>query len=358
MEKPKENQKYKQDQTWNPPGSLIYVGESDSSKVKINIIDYSEAFYSEIEVKSIEQCKDNTEEENTVTWVDIKGLNDAKTIEEVGKFFDIHRMWLEDVLNTHHLPKAEEVDDLLFIIMKAVKWDDKIQSVEYDQVSLFLGKNFVVSFHENPTDILEPVKARIRQAKGRIRSMKADYLFYALVDSLVDQYVSVMDLLGIKIEDLDSKMNIEIREVFFQEIRHLKNELLYLRKAALPLKDSVSLIIRTEIEGMDTRTRTYFKDVQEHLNLVMTQIDSYKELLNGLNESYNQKMNIKLNEVLRVLTIFTSIFSPLTFIVGVYGMNFKNFPELQWEHGYLVIWGVMILVVVSMLIFFKKKRWF
>lgn len=356
MSTPKNSQKNKE-QNWLPPGSLVYVGEHADSKVKINIIDYSENVYSELEVQSIVDCKSNTEEQDTVTWVDIKGLNETKTIEEVGKYFGIHRMWLEDVLNTEHQPKAEEVDDLLFIIMKAVRFDEQLKSIEYDQVSLFLGTNFVVSFTENTTDILEPVKTRIRQAKGKIRQARADYLFYALVDSLVDQYVHVVKILGHKIEDLDTKMNVEVEDRDIYEIRHLKNELIYLRKAALPIRDSIGLITRSETEEIEPRTRMYFKDAYEHTLQIVANMDFYREMINSLSESYGQNMNRKLNEVLRVLTVFTSVFSPLTFIVGVYGMNFKNFPELQWENGYYIIWGVMCLITVVMLSFFKKKKW-
>lgn len=346
-----------QQSNWNPPGSLIYVGENELSNVTINIVDYSETFYSEIEVQNIEHCKDNTEEENTVTWVDIRGLNNPKTIEEIGKYFGIHRMWLEDVLNTEHLPKAEEVDDLLFIIMKAVRWDEGFITLEYDQVSLFLGKNFVISFHENPIDIFEPVKTRIRQGKGRIRSMKADYLFYALVDSIVDKYLDASTIFESKIEDLDTVLNEEFSENLSYEVRRLKYELTYLKKAAAPLRDSIGVIARSEIEELDEKTKMYFKDVYEHAVTVMAQLDSFREMLNGLSEAYNQKMNIRLNEVLRVLTVFTAIFSPLTFIVGVYGMNFKNLPELNWEYGYYIIWLIMFFVFLSMIIFFKRKKW-
>lgn len=346
-----------QQPNWLPPGSLVYVGSHADSKVKINIIDYSENFYSELEVQNIVDCKSNTEEQDTVTWVDIKGLNETKTIEEVGKYFGIHRLWLEDVLNTEHQPKAEEVDDLLFIIIKAVRFDEQLKSIEYDQVSLFLGSNFVISFTENPTDILEPVKTRIRQAKGKIRQARADYLFYALVDSLVDQYISVVKILGHKIEDLDTKMNVEVDDSDAQEIRHLKNELIYLRKAALPIRDSIGLITRSETEEIAPRTRMYFKDAYEHTLQIVAHLDFYREMINSLTESYGQNMNRKLNEVLRVLTVFTTVFSPLTFIVGVYGMNFKNMPELEWNHGYYIVLGAMAAVAATMLIFFRKKKW-
>jgi magnesium transporter len=342
---------------WLPPGSLVYVGSHSDSKVKINIIDYSETFFSELEVQSIEQCKSNTEEQENVTWVDIKGLNDTKTIEAVGKYFGIHRLWLEDVLNTEHQPKAEEVDDLIFIIIKAVRFDEQLRSIEYDQVSLFLGRNFVVSFTENQTDILEPVKTKIRQSKGRIRQAKADYLFYALVDSMVDQYLHVIKILGHKIEDLDTKMNIEVSDKDAHEIRHLKNELIYLRKASIPIRDSIAVISRSETEDITPRTRMYFKDSYEHALQNVTQLDFYREMINGLSEAYNQNMNRKLNEILRVLTVFTTVFSPLTFIAGVYGMNFKNLPELQWENGYYIVWGVMVAIVALMLFVFKKRKW-
>lgn len=341
---------------WLPPGSLVYIGDN-FEKVKINIIDYNETFYSEIEVQNIEQCKDNTDENDTVTWVDIKGLNDTKVIEEVGKFFGIHRMWLEDVLNTNHQPKAEEVDDLLFMILKSVKLDAQVLAVEYEQVSLFLGKNFVISFHENSDDLFEPVKARIRQGKGRIRSSRADYLFYALVDSMVDNYVQTVNIFENRIEDLDTKFDVDTSDSLPTVIRHAKNELLYLRKAAIPLRDSLSAICRSEHEDIGTRTKMYLKDSLEHSIQVVGQLDSCKELLSSLAESYNQSLNRKLNDILRVLTIFTSIFSPLTFIVGIYGMNFENIPEFHWEFGYFFVLILMSVIAIGMIIFYRRKRW-
>ncbi len=341
---------------WLPPGSLVYIGDN-FEKVKINIIDYNETFYSEIEVQNIEQCKDNTDENDTVTWVDIKGLNDTKVIEEVGKFFGIHRLWLEDVLNTNHQPKAEEVDDLFFMILKSVKMDAQPLTVEYEQVSLFLGKNFVISFHENSDDLFEPVKARIRQGKGRIRSSRADYLFYALVDSMVDNYVQTVNVFENKIEDLDVKLDIDTNDTLPKIIRNAKNELLYLRKAALPLRDSLSAICRSEHEDIGVRTKMYLRDSLEHSIQVVGQLDSCKELLGSLTESYNQSLNRKLNEILRVLTIFTSIFSPLTFIVGIYGMNFNNIPEFQWEFGYFFVLTLMSVIAAGMIVFYRRKKW-
>jgi magnesium transporter len=342
---------------WKSPGSLVYIGDHADSKVKINIIDYSENFYSEIEVKNIEEGKSNTVEQENVTWVDIQGLSDTKVIEQVGKFFDIHSLWLEDVLNTEHQPKAEEVNDLLFIILKAVRFDEKLNSIEYDQVSLFLGKNFVISFTDTHTDVLEPVKAKIREAKGRIRQGKADYLFYALVDSMVDQYQFVIKALGQKIEDLDSKMTIEVKDRDLRKIHGFKNELMYLRKAAIPIRASIAVISGSETKDIAPATKVYFKDVYEHSIQAVAQLDFYREMVNGMSESYSQNMNRKLNEILRVLTVFTTIFSPLTFIVGVYGMNFKYMPELNWKYGYFLSWGVMILTVTVMLWVFKKRKW-
>jgi magnesium transporter len=343
--------------TWKSPGSLVYIGEHPDSKVKINIIDYSEKFFSEVEVKNIEEGKDNTVEQENVTWVDIQGLSDTKIIEEVGKYFGIHSLWLEDVLNTEHQPKAEEVNDLLFIILKAACMDEELKSIEYEQVSLFLGKNFVISFTENHSDILEPVKDKIRQAKGKIRQMKADYLFYALVDSMVDQYQYAIKVLGQGIEDLDSKMLVEVKDSDIKTVQNFKNELIYLRKAALPIKDSIALISRSETKDITKQTKLYFKDSYEHSTQNVAQLDFYREMINSLSEAYSQNMNRKLNEILRVLTVFTTIFSPLTFIVGVYGMNFKNMPELEWHNGYYMSWGIMILTVITMLFVFRKKKW-
>jgi magnesium transporter len=277
---------------------------------------------------------------------------------DVGEKFGIHALWLEDVLNTDHRPKVEELDNLMFMIMKIPSISKaKGNRVNFEQISIFLGKTFVISFQEHATDTFLSIKERLHKALGNIRFSKEDYLFYALIDRVVDDYYDVVENLGARVEALDEELRENFKGFDANQIILLRNEFLYLRKAALPIRDALKSILASKESEIDPKNKRYFRDAYDHAIHIVDAIDGYRELLRGQVDSYQNGLNLRMTEVMKVLTIFASIFAPLTFIAGIYGMNFKNMPELEWEYGYYFSLGLMLAVGLSLLYYFKRKDW-
>ena len=342
-----------------PAGSLIYIGDRPFEQARVTVTNFTEGSYEQKLITKLDDCIPESHDEKTVTWIQIEGLSDTETIKEIGKLFNIHTLWLEDVLNTDHRTKAEELDDFTFMILKAVEKDPNDKSKFYfDQISLFLGDNFVISFQDRSSDIFDSVKNRIKNAKGKIRKSKADYLFYTLVDAVVDSYFAIVERLGKETEKLESMITHDRSENLPSRVSHLKNNLLMLRKAARPLKFSLRLLCRSKSGEFDKKTKMFLKDVYDHAVDISETIENYRDILSGLLEIYKSSTNQKLNEIMKVLTMISTIFIPLTFIVGIYGMNFRYMPELEWKAGYFTVWAVMIIITLGMIYFFKKKKWF
>ena len=348
--------RFRREKVGLPPGSLIYLGEGDPIEPTITCLSYSRFKVDEKKVSQIEDCLDSAEDKETVTWVDVTGLSDANTMLDIEKQFGVHRLWLEDVLNTDHRPKVDELNDLLFLIVKAVTRRSK--QLHFEQVSLFMGDCFVLTFQEKPEDTLNRVKERIRGDKGRIREANADYLIYALVDSIADDYFVVMDELGEEIEKMELSIAQDILKDVPQKITSLKYDLLYLNRALNPIRDGLALIERSSREDINVETRVYFRDAFEHSVQLLDTISDYRQMLDSLMEFHQSRVDTKLNEVMKVLTIFASLFIPLTFIAGIFGMNFENLPGLKWYYGYHASLGIMFLIALVMLAYFKKKKWF
>lgn len=341
-----------------PPGALVYVGDHTVSKISVNLIDYNKTEVIEKKINKIEDCLTFSENKDTVTWVDIEGISDPKLLEEIGDHFGIHRLFLEDVLNTGHRPKVEELNDLLFVLLKAAYLEGrKKRRVVFEQFGLFLGENFVLSFQEYPGDIFDSVKNRIRKSKGRVRRSGPDYLFYALMDSVVDSYQLVIESLGEQIESLELRLLNLSDKTVPRRINSLKNELLFLKKAVTPARDAIAQIRRSQPDQVQEFTFLFFSDLFEHAVQSVDTINDYRDMLNGFHDVYSINVSQRMNEVMKVLTVFASIFIPLTFIVGVYGMNFEYIPELKWKWGYFICWIFMILVTSVLLWNFKKKKW-
>ena len=342
-----------------PAGSLVYIGDRPFEQARVTVINFTESGYEQKLITKLDDCVPESHDEKTVTWIQIEGLSDTETIKEIGKLFNIHTLWLEDVLNTDHRPHAEELDDFTFMILKAVEQDPHDKSKFYfDQISLFLGDNFVISFQDRSSDIFDSVKNRIKNAKGKIRKSKADYLFYSLLDAIVDSYFSIIERLGKETEKLEALITHEKSDSIPSRVSHLKNNLLSLRKAARPLKFSLKQLCRSKGGDFDKKTKIYLQDVHEHMVDINESIENYRDMLSGLLEIYKSSTNQKLNEIMKVLTMISTIFIPLSFVVGIYGMNFKYMPELDWKVGYFVVWFIIIAMSVGMLYFFKKKKWF
>jgi magnesium transporter len=339
-----------------PPGTLIHIGAKKTEEPKITVIDYDEARFQEREIKTIEECfvfKDQP----TVTWVNVDGLHQIEILEKLGECYGFHPLVLEDILNTDQRPKIDDYEDYLYIVLKMLHDKGKGGQVEAEQISLILGPNFVFSFQESGGDVFDPIRERIRNGKGRIRKMGADYLAYTLLDAVVDYYFVVLEQLGERIEVLETELVTNPETRTLREIQTLKREMIYLRKAVWPLREVVAALERGESPLFQKSTVVYLKDVYDHIIQVIDSIETFRDMLSGMLDIYLSSISNRLNSVMKVLTIIATVFMPLTFLAGVYGMNFKHMPELEWPWGYPLVWAVMIGIGVSMVVYFKKKKW-
>ena len=342
------------------PGSLVYVGQTGSvEKIHINLINYTQDSFFESESSDLDKCVTSAKDKSHITWIEFEGVLNKTIIEDIGNHFGIHRLWLEDVLNTDHRPKVEAMDDMLFSIIKFVsiqKHKGRLR-LSAAQTSIFFKDGFVLSFQNKKTDIFEPVKERIRNSVWKIRTLKADYLFYSLIDMLVDQYYIVLEQMGDYFEEMETRVTESINKFNPADIISLKGEFLYLRRMIFPVKEAVNKITISRHKSIDPKNFKYFQDVHDHIVQIIEITDHYNELTTSLMDFYQNDINRKMNEIMKVLTIFASIFIPLTFVVGIYGMNFKAMPELDWKYGYLSVWGIIAIIGTSMILFFKKKNW-
>lgn len=339
-----------------PPGTLVHIGEKKAETLKITVMDYDEAHFEEKEIKTIDECfifKDKP----TVTWINIDGLHQVEILEKLGECYGLHPLVLEDILNTDQRPKMEDYGEYLYIVLKDLDYDDKSSQIEPEQISLILGPNFVFSFQEMEGDTFGTIRERIRNSKGRIRKMGADYLAYSLLDSIVDNYFIILEKLGEKIEFLEEKLVTQPTPETLQMIHHLKRELIFLRKAVWPLREVINGLERGESSLIKEATRIYLRDVYDHTIQTIDTIETYRDMVSGMLDIYLSSVSNRLNSVMKVLTIIATIFMPLTFLAGVYGMNFKFMPELEWRWGYPFIWLIMAGIGVFMFLYFKKKRW-
>jgi len=339
-----------------PPGTLVHIGEKKAETLKITVMDYDEANFQEREIRTIEECfvfKDTP----TVTWINIDGLHQIEILEKLGRCYGFHPLVLEDILNTDQRPKMEDYGDYLYIVLKMLSYNDKNSEIETEQVSLILGPNFIFSFQEKEGDVFDPIRERIRSGKGRIRKMGADYLAYALLDSIVDNYFTIMEKLGETIEFLEEELVTQPTPETLQTIHQLKRELIFLRKAVWPLREVISGLERGELVLIKETTRIYLRDVYDHTIQVIDTIETFRDMISGMLDIYLSSVSNRLNSVMKVLTIIATIFMPLTFVAGIYGMNFKFMPELEWRWGYPMVWVLVVVIGVFMLIYFKKKRW-
>ncbi|UCG66906.1 MAG: magnesium/cobalt transporter CorA [Deltaproteobacteria bacterium] len=338
------------------PGTLVHDGDKKVEKAKITIIDYDATQFQEKELDTIEECfpfKDTP----TVTWINIDGLHEVQIIEKIGKHFSIHPLVLEDILHSGQRPKMEDFEDHIFLVVKMFYYDEKNNEIKMEQVSLLLGSNFVISFQEREGDIFNPIRERIRNHKGRIRRMKADYLGYALLDTIVDNYFIILEKIGEDIENMEEELVTRPTPETLQTIHNLKRELIVLRKSIWPLREVVNSLERGESPLINEATGVYLRDVYDHTIQVIDTIETFRDMVSGMLDIYLSSISNKMNEVMKVLTIIATIFIPLTFVAGIYGMNFEFMPELKWHWGYFAALLVMVAVAVIMVFYFRRKRW-
>jgi magnesium transporter len=337
------------------PGSVIYTGEKESQKLFIEAFDYTKDKCVVKELLNVEECFEF--EEGSITWININGLNHVNAIEKIGVHYELHPLVLEDIVNIAQRPKIDEYDDYLFVVLKMLYYDTNEKLVS-EQVSFILGKGYLLTFQEAEGDVFNEVRERIKYGKGRVRSMQSDYLLYVLFDAVVDHYFSVIEVLSDKIEDFETEIfSGNASDEISKNIQDLKREILRVRRAIFPLREIINRIEKNESTLIDKKTLTYYRDIYDHLIQVTENIDIYREMIWSLMDMYMTTISNKMNEVMKVLTIMASIFIPLTFIAGIYGMNFEYIPELKYKYSYFILWGVMITLFVSMLVYFKRKKW-
>ena len=340
-----------------PPGSIVYLGDQKVEKVKITLTEYDENEYETYEIKSADEIEPFTDTPR-VTWVNVCGLHETDFLKEIGERFKIHPLVLEDILNTDTRPKIEITDDYLFTVMKLFIYNAEQEIFEPEQVSFILGRNFIFSFVEKGDEIFNPVRDRIAGQLGKIRKRASDYLLYALMDIVVDYYFLVLEKIEERIESLDDEAINEPEKTLAEKIYNLKNLLLLLRRSVTPMREIVNQLIKDEGDLLEESIEPYLRDLYDHVIHISETLEVQREITTGLMETYLSMMSNKMNEVMKVLTVIATIFIPLTFIVGIYGMNFKYMPELDVPWAYYAVWGVMTSVVIGMVIYFRRKKWF
>jgi len=337
------------------PGTLVYMGERAVAKVRLSVIDYDQNRLTERDDIPPDQLG-TLKETATVSWINVEGISDPNVIEEIGKRFGLHPLLLEDILSPRQRPKMENYESYIFLVLKML-YVEKGGEIRSEQVSFVLGPHYVISFLEDPGDIFDPVRDRIRGQRGRIRQMGPDYLLYALTDAIVDHYFIVLECLEERIEKLEEEVFTNPTPATIQAIQRLKTQLLYLRKSVWPLREALSGLLREECQLLSDKTEFFFRDVYDHTIQVIDTLESLRDTVSGLLDIYLSSLSHRLNEVMKVLTIIATIFIPLTFIAGVYGMNFKFMPELNVPWAYPLIWAVMVGIAGVMLLFFRRRGW-
>jgi len=330
-------------------------GKHTTGPVRITVIDYDAAHYQEKQVEQVEDCYPFRDTE-TVTWINIDGLGNTGVIEKIGKCFTIHPLILEDIFNTGQRPKMEDLDTYLYVTLKMLQVTGPEKEVKSEHVSMIIGPNYLLSFQEDVGDVFDPVRERIRK-EGKIRKLGPDYLAYALIDDIVDNYFIVMEHIEERVESLEEQLVLAASRESLSQLSELKKDMIYLRKSVWPLREVILGLERTESQLIQESTVIYLRDVYDHTIQVIDTLETLRDMVSGMIDIYLSSLSYKMNEIMKVLTLIATIFIPLTFVAGVYGMNFRNMPELGWEFGYPLVWGVMIAMVIAMLIYFRKRQW-
>ncbi|HUT62577.1 MAG TPA: magnesium/cobalt transporter CorA [Anaerolineae bacterium] len=339
-----------------PPGTLVHIGDGKAEEVKINIISYDEDQFQEKEATTIEECFPYKELPG-VTWINIDGIHDVDIIKKIGDHYKFHPLMMEDIVNTNQRPKIDDYGDSFNLVLKMITYDENENRIKIEQVSIITGHNFVISIQEKIGDVFNFVRERLRNSKGHVRKMKADYLAYCLLDAVVDNYFSVLENIGDEIETIEQEVVTKAESETIQKIYGEKRNILMLRKSVWPLREVINSLSKGQSPLIHESTVIYLKDVYDHTIQVIDTIETFRDLLSGLLDIYMTGVSNRMNEIMKVLTMIATIFIPLSFIVGLYGMNFKYMPELEWHWGYPLIWGVIGTVVISMLALFKKNKW-
>jgi magnesium transporter len=339
-----------------PPESLVYTGTEDQANFRADVLNYSKDFVSEELDKDIDNIEPCTKSD-AVQWINITGIQEIKKIKIYCERQKIHPLVIEDILNINHRPKVEEHDEYLFLTSRVLNLKPDTYELQQEQISFILFQDRLISFQEISGDVFNPIRERIRKSKGKVRDLKADYLLFLLLDTIVDHYVNVIEQIGDRITKIEEEVQNSDDENMMNSIQNLKSLLIQIRRAILPLKEPLHFLSSNKTDLLNSTNFKYYKDVYEHIVSAIESMEMNREILSSVRDLYHSNLSLKMNKIMQTLTITASIFIPLTFIAGVYGMNFKNMPELDSEYGYYWVWLAMVLTAGGLLAYFKKKSW-
>jgi magnesium transporter len=338
------------------PGSVVHIGKKRQDRAAITIVNYDAERIEEKRAASVEECFPYRDAPG-VTWINIDGLHDTELIERLGSHFRLHPLILEDIVNTAERPKVEDYGEYIFFVLKLFARDGVDHGENLRQVSLVLGPNYVLSFQEKETREFDPAAGRLRRGKGRMRTLGPDYLAYSLIDAVVDSYFGILEKLGEEIDGLEEELVLDPKREVLQRIHVLKREMIYFRKSIWPLREIINCLERLETPLVKSTTDVFLRDLYDHSIQIIESVETYRDILSGMLETYLSSVSNRLNEVMKVLTIIATIFIPITFVVGVYGMNFHFMPEIGWKWGYPMVWVIILAMVGVMVAYFRRKKW-
>jgi magnesium transporter len=343
-------------QPGTPPGTLAYNRERRTDDVSIRVIDFSPE---SCDVKTFTRIEDTfpLRDNKSVSWIDIEGLHEPDMLARFGAHFGLHPLVLEDILNTHQRPRVEEYDDYLFFVARMLIAGKNGEPFHSEQVSFVLGKGFVATFQDIPGDVFDPVRMRVQQGRGKARRLGPDYLMYSLLDAVVDNYFILLQSVAERIETVEARITAQPKVEDLDEVHRLRRELVYVRRNVWPLRDAIAEMNRSDSPLISDDTHVYLRDLHDHVIQVIESVENFRDVLASLQDLYMSALSQRTNEVIRVLTIISTIFVPLTFLAGVYGMNFHYFPEISWKYGYPAFWAVSIAVVCLLVAFLRSRRW-
>ncbi|MBU0483199.1 MAG: magnesium/cobalt transporter CorA [Proteobacteria bacterium] len=345
-----------------PPGTAIHIGEKIAEKARLTVIDYDQDNYEVFFPENVAECK-MFADKKSVSWINVDGLHQVEIVEELGSCFRLHALTVEDILNTGQRAKVDVFDDYVYLVLKMPEYDVDLNEVHLEQVSFILSENTIISFQEKKGDTFEAVRNRINNGKGKIRKLGSDYLLYSLLDSVVDNYFVLLEKIGDEIELVEEELIANPTPNTLRRIHFLKREMILLRKSVWPLREVINSLQRDDIPFIGDNITFYLKDLYDHTIQVIDTVETFRDIISGILDIYLSSISNRMNEVMKVLTIFAAIFIPLTFIAGIYGMNFNtekspfNMPELSWYFGYPFALFLMVSVAGGMLYYFSKKKW-
>jgi magnesium transporter len=336
------------------PGSLIYTGTQKDIQVTMSVIRYNTEEYNKFKIDDVSQASSEKQTEQ-VSWININGIHDTKIVESIGKDFGLHSLLLEDILNIEQRPKIEQYDKNIVVFFKMLYLTEG--ELEIEPISIVLGPNYLISFQEREGDIFDNVRGRIENSNGRIRNRGADYLLFALMDAVIDNYFIVMEEIAERLENLEDRLFEDSNEELLYQLQQYRKQIVRMRRSIYPLREVVGRLDRSQYDIIAEDTERFFRDLYDHTIQIIETIETFKETVSSLKDVYMTGVSNRMNEIMKVLTLIATIFIPITFVAGVYGMNFDHMPELHWEYGYPVAWVIMIIMGLGMFVYFKRKKW-